>query len=290
MSLAAGLWIGMPWCPAAQGGVPEQAGTPVKVEFDSMAMKGDLTMTRKGMHESPPKLRFNLTLMAGEEWRFAGYSGSMKQRLELTDSSGTKLAPVEFDLGWLHQRIQEGAVSTSITGTAGEFPAFGASWVRLHGTLKVPLARQRQSPAYELPLQKGASLYFPLPGDDRDGSDGDIAVAPEPPTATLSLKECDREEKDGKSMRRATIVLETDSSFELESFQMVDEKGNVLKSKCREGSSSMGEKKRWWEKSMVWEETGNVSKLRLRLLYRVPAGCSAVPVDFKVGMGGVIAP
>lgn len=216
------------------------------------------------------------------------YSDSAKQYLNLTDSSGARLAPVEFNLAWLHQSIRKGGVSASITGTAGEFPVSGVSWLRLHGTLKVPLARQRWSPVYELPLQEGAKIYFPLPGGDRDGPDGDIIVAPESPAASLSLQEYDRIEKEGKKMLRVKIILETESPFELETLEIVNDQDEVLKAEYHEGSSSIEGQERMWEKKMLVEDTGGARKLRLRLLYQVPAPLSAVPVDLIVGMRGEI--
>lgn len=275
-------------CSLAQGGVHEQKDVPVKVEFESIGMEGDVYMNSDGMHELPPKLRFEFRLTVGNEWRFVGYSGSTKQYLKLTDSSGATLAPVEFSSHYLFPSIRQGMVCAYMTGRAEEFPASGVSWLRLHGTLKIPLARQKQSPAYELPFQEEAKIYFPLPGGDGDETDGDIAAAPEPPTATLFLKEYLHEEKDGKKMIRAKITMETESPFDLETFQLVDEKGDVQKAECQEGSSSMGEKERSWDKTLVFEDTGKISKLRIRLVYKVPSKTAVVPVDLKVGMGGEV--
>lgn len=283
------LWAGMVLCVAAQGGGHGREEVPVKVEFESISLEREVSGNREGWHESPLKLKFNIRLSVRDEWRFVESLDPAKQYLSLTDSSGATLAPVEFGHHYLFQSIREGVASTSITGTAGGVPASGVSWLRLHGTFKVSLARLKRSPAYEFPLREGAEIYFPLPVEARNEADGDIVTAPEAPAASLSLKEYGRIEKDGKKMSRVKIIMKTEIPFEPETFQMVNEKGEAQNAECRDVSFSVGGKVRRWEKDMLFEDAGNARKLRLCLLYRVPEKLSAVPVDFKVGMGGEIS-
>ena len=94
--------------------------------------------------------------------------------------------------------------------------------------------------------------------------------------------------KKGKKTVTAEIGLKTDSPFELEGFQVLDAKDAVLKTDLRGSSSGRSGDSRKWTRSLRFEAPKDFSKMRIRMVYRVPVESVAVPVDAKIGMRGEI--
>lgn len=104
--------------------------------------------------ESPLQLKFGVSFQARAPLNFVNPYNSGIQYLDATDSTGRKLAPAEFRMGGMSLRNESGMAQAAVTGIAGELPSPQASWVRLKGTLRIPVCRSMKSHVYELPLEK----------------------------------------------------------------------------------------------------------------------------------------
>lgn len=274
----------------AWGSANPEEKNPVKVVVDSVGMAKERTWFNGKVQESPLQLRVTVNFTVKEPLGFPSqYNGSI-QYLEASDSSGRKLAPVKFTLGSMNPRSEHGMVQTSANGIAGELPSPSASWIRLKGMFRVPLSRSMKSPVYELPLKKGAEMNTPLPGNDgrEDMGDEDIVISEHVPTGRFFLEECKSFEKEGKKMIEVALGLAVESVFDLENFEILNEKDDSLKTDSRGGGSSWSSSSRKWTKHLQFEAPDHLQKLRFRMVYKVPLEPVAVPVDVKVGMRGEI--
>lgn len=267
----------------------EAAEKPVKARFISVKVGSEESWMNGQLEEGPLQLVFEIRLDIKPHLSFQRNFDSI-QYLEMTDSSGRKLAPVEFNLGYLYQQGDDGEAYACVFGKVGELPLPDVAWLRLKGMLKVPVARLVMGPVYELVPKRGTEMHVPLPRetDDKTAAPEDIVVAGDPSTGRLFLDEYEVVEKKGKKTVTAEIGLKTDSPFELEGFQVLDAKDAVLKTDLRGSSSGRSGDSRKWTRSLRFEAPKDFSKMRIRMVYRVPVESVAVPVDAKIGMRGEI--
>lgn len=284
--LCAAMALGM----AAWGGGRPEEKNPVKAVFISIGVEKDRMWINGAAQESPLRLEFAVNFSVREPLGFFTQRNDGIQYLEATDSTGRKLAPAEFEMGGMYPQSDRGVVWATITGTAGELPSPDASWVRLKGVLRVPVSRSMKSPIYELPLEEGVEIHMPLPGNndrEEDGA-GDIVLSESAPMGRLFLGECRLSEKKGKKVREVELGLAVESSFDLDSFEIVNEKGEILETESRGAGSRTGPSSSEWTKRLQFEDPGNLQKLRFRMIYKVPLEPVPVPVDVKLGMRGEI--
>lgn len=263
--------------------------SPVKFRLVSAGVMSDEVWGDGGLEESALKLSFKARLTIKEPWCFQQRAGAF-QYLEMTDSTGRLLPPVEFNLRRILQYDGNDEPYAIITGTAVELPPPDAVWVRLKGVLRFPVARLVTGPVYELAPEKGIEKHVLLPEshEEETVASADIVVAGSPPSGRLFLDKCEQVEENGKKKMAVNIGLETDTPFELEAFQIVDARGEILKTLSRGSSSSVSDQSRKWIKYLRVETPENLSKIRVRMVYRVPVESVAVPIDMKVGMRGEI--
>lgn len=284
--LVAAMSLGM----AAWGSGKPEEKNPVKAVFTSIGMEKDKVWANGQLQESAPQLKVVIKFLVKEPLGFLRqYNGGI-QYLEATDSSGKKLAPVEFEMDSLYQQSEKGTVQASVRGVAAELPSPDASWIRLKGVFRVPLSHSMQSPVYELPLAKGAEMHAPLPGsgDREEAGSEDIVMSEDVPSGRLFLEECRSFEMGGKKMIEVELGLAVESFFDLDCFEILNEKDEALKVDERGGSSSMSSTSREWTKRLQFEAPESLQKLRFRMVYKVPQDPVAVPVDARVGMCGEI--
>lgn len=247
---------------------------------------------RDGERIDPGRMLLDVELSVNEPVVFGGVADMRKQTLEVEDSTGCVLSPAAFDLTWLSSFSQrEGVTSIELHGKEAEFASPGATWLRIHGTLRVPVATIRESPVYELPLVKGAELQIPVPGASPAGGDGiDVSAAGDVPFCRLSMMDLRDENRNGKGMR---ISLEVEGTpFDLDCFELVDEQGIPLKnaSSSRSGSSVGSEgTERSWDQEFTIGNAADWKKVRVRLRYKANAETVNVPVDCKIGLGGPLS-
>lgn len=275
---------------AAWGGGKPEVKVPVEVVFTSVGLEKDRVWINGQPQESGLKLKFTVNFSVKEPLGFFDQYNDSLQYLEATDSTGRKLAPVEFNMGSMYPRSEKGVVKASVNGVAGEFPSPAASWVRLKGVFRVPVSRSVKSSVHELPLQKDAQMHAPLPGNDdwEKEADGDIVIPESAPTGRFFIEECRSFERNGKKMVEVALGLAVETPFDLDQFEILNEKDEVLEVDERGGSSSMSSDSRSWTKRLQFEAPENPRKLRFRMIYNIPQEPVAVPVDVRLGMRGEI--
>lgn len=273
---------------AARGGGKPEEKNPVKAVFVSVGMEKGHVWIDGEPQETSLQLKFGVKFSVKEPLGFFLQSHGAIQYLEATDSTGRKLAPVEFEMGDIYPQSEDGMVQTIIKGTAGEPASHAASWVRLKGVFRVPVSRSVKSPVYELPLEEGAEMHAPLPGNNDREEGGDIVLSESAPAARLFLKECRSSERNGKKVMDVELGLKVESLFDLDRFEIVDEKDETLETDSMGGGCSWGPSSREWTKCLRFEDPGNLKKLRFRMIYKVPLEPAVVPVDVRMGMRGEI--
>ena len=222
---------------AAWGGGKPEEKNPVKVVFVSVGMEKNSMWINGAPQESPLQLKFGVNFSVKSPLGFGSRYDDGIQYLEATNSTGRKLAPAEFRMGSMYPRSEGGIVQATVNGVAGELPSPDASWVRLKGVFRVPVSRSVESPVYELPLAEEAEEHVPLPGanDREEAGGGDIVLSESVPTGRLFLKECSTFERNGKKMRKMILGLGVESSFDLDRFEILNEKDEVLETESRGG-------------------------------------------------------
>ena len=242
---------------------------------------------RPGMNAAlpgePVRMFFSVGLETDLPAGFGADEAAGQQSLGVTDSTGRILKPAVFDPGGLNQREGKSVSCTSIHGEGMELPAPGAEWVRLQGTLRVPVAQVKESPVYGLPLVKGAERHMPVPGMEANADGGDVATAGDAPVCKLSLIGVAR---DGDEMRVGVSLSVEGVPFDLAGFALVDGEGKALP--CVDldaGYSSMPERREWRHWLFIRKE-GGLQQLRIKVKYKADAEMVTVPVDLKVGLGG----
>ena len=214
-----------------------------------------------------------------------------KQNLEVTDSLGHVMPPAVFDLTWLFSQTgEEGMAWATLSGECSGLASPGAEWLRVKGTLRVPVAVVRNSPVYELPLGTKAELQIPVPGMADTGENShDVAAVGDSPTCQLSLENVEEQEHGGVQV---TVALEVEGvPFDLEYFELVDGNDVPLKNIKSVGfgrSFSPNDQRSSWDQDFKIGSIDGMEKLRVRLKYKANMETVDVPVDFKIGLGGLL--
>lgn len=277
-------------CTAVSGADATGGKNPVKVSVDEVGWSCSSNTSDDVWEENPARLNIGVRLSIPGQEGFLNHFGPRRQYLDATDSTGRKLAPVEFDFTLMSRIRRGGDACSSVSGTVREVPGPDASWVRLRGKFRMFLARVVKGDVYELPLMKGAEVQLSLPrGDVEAGAEsGDVAVAGETPGDKLCLTGLSTFEKDGKKMIRAEIWVKAKMPFDLEDIHILNEKDEELNVEFLGGSSFFGEDYIHNDKEFQLEDPGNLKQFKVRLFYRTLKKEVAVPVDIKVGMTGEI--
>ena len=264
---------------------PDQASS-VKANLEGFDIRRDGRWIDNVLQESPLKLVFTVRLEAKGSVGFGGRTSLGEQSLEVTDSTGRMLSPAVFNLEWLYQQKENGVYWTFIEGKGPELASPGAEWVRVKGTLRVPVAGMKESPVYELPLVKGAEQHVPVPGLEETGGDtGDVARAGDAPTCRLWLEEVGRKENGDVQVK---VFLQVDGvPFEFDGFELVDDKGKSLDVDAGYSVGGISSNDKWGSGCTIKNAAG-MKNLRVKVKYKADADAVSVPVDMKVGLGGII--
>lgn len=277
-------------CAAVQASSGTEAENEVCVGMDNVGWKSELACRNGVWEESAPTLQFYMVLSVSEPRCFGEYARAGTQYLDVTDSSGRKLAPAELRLTCLGQYTVDGIVYTRISGSAGELPGPDVSWLRLKGTLRVPLARLVKGDVYELPAEKGAEIYVEMPrskGGEGEASE-DVVTAGAVSSSRIFLKEYEKIEDEGREMVKVEIGLEADAPIELSTFQILNDKDEVLETSSGGMSYFPVESSCKADATYFFKEPGDGKKLRIRPVYRAFRKPVNIPVDIKFGMRGEI--
>lgn len=265
----------------------------VNIEFQSIGIGRAEERVDGVVQDAPFHLSFWAELSVRPPLWLMNPSISDHQFLEMTDSSGKKRSRVRFDLG-MHAFHREGEpfVTSSVQGRTLEMPGPDVPWVKLKGEFLVPVARLRESPVYELPLElkDGVSVPVVLQRDEEEEFTGDVAVLPESFKGEIFLRGCHVLEKEGRKMVQVEIRLALDCPMKVDSLQILDDKGGVICCECLEqkwtwaaaGFSRSLEKK----VQMAYKE--EMKKIGIRFHYVSRQDVAPVPVDVKFGMGGEV--
>lgn len=263
----------------------EAGKTPVTVKLTGLSVVDGL----QGDNNWKPSKRisFSLRVEVDKAVGFARREDLEEQKLEVTDSTGGVLTPAVFDLSWMSRSEGVDCVYDEIEGDSPGLSAPGAEWVRLKGTLRVPVARVKESAVYELPLKKDSELLTPVPGmeDPVDGSD--VATAGDPPTCRLLLEKVERRD-DGDLVVKLNLTMKK-MPFDFEDFELVDGKGAHLEASERGGGSSPGGDSPEWYKEFGISKEEDMDKLRFKIRYKADVETVSVPVDVKVGLSGPVS-
>lgn len=284
-----GLCASLSVCAETEAARPD---IPVRVWMGSMSVRPIDPPEDGKAHQSkkePRELAFVLNAGIPSSCCFGDHPANEEQELTLTDSAGHPLSPVQFDMSWLSFRDtgEEGMLYTYVTGIASELPPEGTSWVRLQGTLRLPVARCMESPIYELPLKERAEMEVPLPVDDEGTVVAeDVVVGVEDTVGILSLTNLESVERYGKKALRVGLALQGTVPWELIRFELVDKDGNALTVYYVGGSSRSSSES--WEKEERYEVEPweGMNQLRVKLIYKAGLKNVPVPVDMKIGLRG----
>lgn len=237
----------------------------------------------------PARTGFEVKLEVKRPAVFGEIADMEKQSLEVTDSTGHVLEPAVFNLAWLNSRpTEKGTDLVFINGESPESASPGAEWLRVKGTLHVPVAVVQNGPVYELPLQKTAELEIPVPGmPDYSGNGHDVAAPGALLVCLLGVK--DVEEQENGDIR-VMVSLESEGVLlDLDCFELVDGNGIPLKDIeffpiiC---SLQLRENKWSWRQNFKIKNASGTEKLRVLLKYKGSKETVKVPVDFMVGLRG----
>ena len=272
---------------SSEGGLPVDESRPsVAAEVTRLIVE---RVDAEEAGEDVMQMVFEIELTSKTAAVFGGGADMWEQSLEVTDSTGRVLSPAMFDLTWLKSRnLEKGQAMISLCGTSPEPASPGAEWIRIRGTLHVPVGVKRESPVYELPLQKGAELQIPVPGMSGSGGGGhDVAASGDVPVCRLKLEGV---KEQGNGDLHAQVSLQVEGvPFDLECFEVVDDKGFPLKNAVSaSGGAFMGPlgQERFWHQRFKFKGGADTERLHVRLKYRADAETVAVPVDCTIGPGG----
>ena len=252
----------------------------VKVEFPVVQIG---LMDKKGESLPVPKLIFGAMLSVPSPLNFESGDKVQEQVLTAEDSTGKKLGVVTFNLGFLGDPSRESVNKVVVYGACLRLPAADAAWVRLRGTLRVPVARERETPLYEFPLEeKEVKKDVPLSPYAEREQKGDIIVAEEEPACewTVSLAERKGEEF------AVRVSLGSEHRFMIDEWQLFDGKGRKIDSSVLSFFGSVSENFQEDGYVLQFPYQGELPVLKVKLLYKQHVDIVTVPVDVRIGLGG----
>lgn len=272
---------------SSEGGLPVDESRPsVAAEVTRLIVE---RVDAEEAGEDVMQMVFEIELTSKTAAVFGGGADMWEQSLEVTDSTGRVLSPAMFDLTWLNSRERkDGQEKISLCGKSSGLASSGAEWVRIRGSLHVPVAVKRESPVYELPLQKGAELQIPVPGMSDSGGEGDdVAAAGDVPVCRLKLENV-KEERNGDLNAEVSLKVKG-MPVDLDCFEVVDGQGlplkNAVSAGCGASMDFLGQE-RFWHQRFKFKGGADAERLRVRLKYRADAETVRVPVDCTIGPGG----
>ena len=269
--------------PAATG------GELIRAELSGLSIGTGGNMTGEAAADW---LKFEVRLTIEKPVDFSISDGFDIQSLGVTDSTGRALKPAMFNMEHMGRAFigfpGKGFEYSYVSGRSLGLASPGAEWVRLQGTLRVPVVRVKESPVYELPLAKGSEQMFPVPGMEETADDpDDVATVDKAPACRLSLERVEF----GKNRElRADVLLVVESlPFYWEEFVVVDEQGEPVQAEIGGGYMFRYPEKWGWLREVRLKNAVDMKQLRIRLKYRETGKTVPVPVDVKVGLGGPVS-
>ena len=265
------------------------APSSVRAELSVMSIRSGEGWKKGVPREEPVQLCLGVRLLTEKGMVVRSQYDTGKQSLEVTDSTGRVLKPVVLNLNGLYRQEGGDGLSPSVIvdGKSPDLPSPGAEWVRLKGTLRVPVSREGKSPVYTLPFRQGAELNIPVPGMEEAGLDGDVATADSEPTCLLMMEQVEwTSEQDVEFKLKLSV---TEKSFDFEEFELVDEKGAVLDVKNSDYGGVFHSD--GWSRSVSFKvgHAGGMKRLGVRMKYKTDQDIKSVPVDVTVGLGGPVS-
>lgn len=267
--------------------VPETKGTgKTVIMLEPVGMSVNSGEHGAGQEFSPMQMKVDVRMAAEKAIAFCRRVYLGEQYLTMTDSTGRILRPVVVNMGNLLPSRNDGVSYAVVTGSSREMPSQGAEWVRLKGTLLVPVAQIKESPVYELPLKDGAFQHIPMPGwGDSERAEDDVATVEYVSPCKLWL-ELVKQDEPGERQVRIHLSVEG-KPFDFDSVELVDRKGSPLKEGTLQGVSGFGnEERREWIGTCWIKNVDGMKDLRVKIKYRGEMKMVSVPVDMKVGLGG----
>lgn len=268
---------------ATFAGAQDEGGlksSDVKVEFPVVQIG---LMDKKGESLSVPKLIFGAMLSVPSPLNFESDDKVQEQVLTAEDSTGKKLGVVTFNLGFLGDPSRESVNKVVVYGECPRLPAVDAAWVRLRGTLRVPVARDRETPLYEFPLEeKEVKKDVPLSPYAEREQKGDIIVAEEEPACEWMVSLAERK---GEEFT-VRVSLGSEHRFMIDEWQLFDGKGRKIDSSVLSFFGSVSENFQEDGYVLQFPYQGELPVLKVKLLYKQHVDIVTVPVDVRIGLGG----
>lgn len=304
---------------AVAGGKPQEK-CPVAVKFSRLSMERERSV-RKGEPEAAVRMNMPVWLTVKTPRNFALAHGLAEQRLEMTDSTGRKLAPAVFRLGESPSciRKEKDGMGIELRGAGEGLASSGAAWVRLTGRFLIPVATGRESGFHDVPLVVGTSIPLTLPVEHGGGvaAGGDVAVAGDSVAGELLVKQSGllNQGKDHVVTLALSVegsssgvdkILSADggggvgggeNSFDFDGFLFFDEQGvplnvtdlgvdrKLLLDRNLRGPNAV---RTVWSHVVLLPGAGDRKKIKVRMKYRAGAEVVSVPVDVTLGLRGVM--
>lgn len=269
---------------AGGGGAPK---IPVQTGLRSMEISCGEAGEAEEQAPRAVKLSFALNFGVAEPFDLNGNGQAGGQSLEAEDSTGRKLGAVTFDVWNLHTRKRGKIRVTMLKGECPELPSPETEWIRLHGTLRLPVTREVPSPVYDFSLSEGA-VSFPVtlagPEEEPQECAGDLAVAGDAGTEELSVKVARRMGE--KWLLEA--MLWNDKGYRITSWELMDGDGKPLKADFVSGIISRDSGRSGTGQSMAVDAGTDLGKLKIRLYRKEDMGTVPLPVDMKMGLDGTV--
>lgn len=214
-----------------------------------------------------------------------------RQELTVTDSNGTilKLHSVCLDTEWMNDK-RKSRVGVSIR--LNDVPSAGARWVRISGHLFLPLSNGLEELDFGKVELKEGGIAVPAvdPVAVRDALENDgLDVADVSVLETVVLKVMKLEPNPDFPARKEPgvewkFMVYSGTAFQAEDFVFRDMSGVELKPRrtcCHKDNGHRG---------MSFLFSPSPRFLEVSVLYQGPPRVRKIPVDLKLGLGGVIPP
>lgn len=217
-----------------------------------------------------------------------------EQELTVTDSNGVRLRVRSIRLweGWIRdKRLRKAKVRINLK----DIPSRGAQWIQVSGTLFLPLCRGLESLDFGKVELKEGGVSIPAPDPvavRRAQENNGVEIADMSQVASVTLKATrlegrkrrarpDEPGEEWKFMVYSEVYAE--NMFRAQDFVFYDMNGERLSPRLTCSYSDNGHR----GKSFLFK--GSPRFVEVAVLYLGPSRISPVPVDLKIGMGGVMA-
>lgn len=217
-----------------------------------------------------------------------------EQELTVTDSNGVRLRVNSFHLreGWIKDKLLRRA---HIRINLKDVPSRGARWIQVSGILFLPLCHGLESLDFEKVELKEGGVSIPAPDPvavRRAQENNGVEIADMSQVASVTLKATrlegrkrrarpDEPGEEWKFMVYSEVYAE--NMFRAQDFVFYDMNGKRLSPRLTCSYSDNGHR----GKSFLFP--GSPRFVEVAVLYQGPSHIRPVPVDLKIGVGGVMA-